>query len=124
MNFSLLGRANQVAEVNITEQELIGLLKEEAAQAHGGNRTIVATRLPGIEETELLKDLETHQVKFSGRIEPRSWLRDFLLGWMLPLLLIFLSTASGCGASARVEPGHSPSVKTAPRYKINRRSPK
>ncbi len=82
-------RAHQVAEVNITEQELIGVLKEEAAQARGGNRTIVATRLPGIEETELLKDLETHQVKFSGRIEPRSWLRDLLLGWMLPLFLIF-----------------------------------
>lgn len=82
-------RAGQVAETSIGETELRGKLKDEAAKAQG-NAELVATRLPGIEETELLKELDAHQVKYAGHIEQRSWWKDVLLVWMLPLLLIFL----------------------------------
>jgi cell division protease FtsH len=81
-------RAGQLAEVRITEQELAGTLKEEAAKAQGSVRQITATRLPGVEITDLLKDLEAQQVKVSGRIETPSWWKELLVGWMLPLLFI------------------------------------
>jgi len=83
-------RAGRVAEVSIGERQLIGRLKEDAAKEQGGRQLIVATRLPGIDETHLLKDLEANQVKFSGKIEARSWWAELLLSWMLPLLIIFL----------------------------------
>ncbi len=82
-------RAGQFAEVNIGETELTGLLKEEAAKAQG-SEALIATRLPGIEETALLKELDERQVKYAGRYEPRAWWKDLLLAWLLPLLLIFL----------------------------------
>jgi cell division protease FtsH len=82
-------RAGQVAEASIGETELFGRLKEDAAKAQG-NPALVATRLPGLEETALLKELDAHQVKYSGRFQPRSWWKELLLAWLLPLLLIFL----------------------------------
>jgi cell division protease FtsH len=80
-------KAGQLAEVNITETELIGMLNDEAAKAYAGNKRVKATRLPGIDETDLLKELEAHQVKFSGRIESRSWFTEILV-MFLPLLLL------------------------------------
>lgn len=44
-------RAGHLAEVKVTEQELVGQLKEEAAKARGGNRQITTTRLPNMEVT-------------------------------------------------------------------------
>ncbi len=81
-------RAGHIAEVNISDQTLIGLLKEEAAKSFGGNRMIAANRLPGMDETALIKDLESQHVKFSGRIEVRSWWSELLLSWLLPFVVI------------------------------------
>lgn len=82
-------RAGQFSEVSIGETELLGVLKADAAKAQGAP-ALVATRLPGLEETALLKELDEHQVKYAGRFQPRSWWKDLLLGWMLPLVLILL----------------------------------
>jgi cell division protease FtsH len=76
-------RQGRMAEVNITETQLIGKLKPEA-----GGKLIAATRLPSIDETSLIKDLEAQKIRFSGRIEVRSWWSEFLLSWALPLALI------------------------------------
>jgi cell division protease FtsH len=82
-------REGQIAEVSIGETELLGTLKDEAAKSHG-NKTLLASRLPNIEETALLKELDARQVKYAGHYQPRSWWRDLLVAWLLPLLLIFL----------------------------------
>jgi cell division protease FtsH len=82
-------RAGQLSEVSIGETELLGLLKEDAAKAQG-SPALVAARLPGIEETALLQELEARQIKYAGHYQPKSWWKDLLLAWMLPLFLIFL----------------------------------
>jgi cell division protease FtsH len=83
-------RAGHVAEVNITETEILGMLKEEIANSQGGNRMVKATRLPGIEETDLLRELQTNSVKFSGSIQVRSWWMELLMAWLLPFLILAL----------------------------------
>ncbi len=87
--FTAAVREGQIAEVSIGETELLGTLKDEATKSHGA-KTLLASRLPNIEETALLKELDARQVKYAGRYQPRSWWRDLLMAWLLPLLLIFL----------------------------------
>jgi len=83
-------RADHLSEVQITERELIGTLKTDPAHPKSGPElTITATRLPGVDEAALLKELEAHPVKFTGHIETKSWIWN-LLGWLLPFLFIFL----------------------------------
>jgi cell division protease FtsH len=82
-------RSGRLAEINITSTEWIGLLKEDAAKQKGV-RLITATRLPGIDETSLVKELEGQNVKITGTIQVRSWWTDFLLSWLFPLALLFL----------------------------------
>lgn len=79
-------RAGHLEEVSIAEQKLIGRRKADVVE--GKPRLIVATRLPGIDETELVKELEARGVTFSGRIEVRSWWTEVLMAWILPLLII------------------------------------
>jgi len=82
-------RAGRLAEVNITATELLGLLKPEAARQKGV-RMITATRLPGIDETSLVRELEAQNVKLTGTIQTRPWWTEALLSWILPLALLFL----------------------------------
>lgn len=84
-------RADHLSEVQITEHELIGVLKTDAAHAKNpaGPATISAVRLPGVDESELLKELEAHPVKFQGRIDQMSWIWN-LMGWILPFLFFLL----------------------------------
>jgi cell division protease FtsH len=81
-------RAGHVAEVQITEKKLIGILKEEKpVSGEAAPRTIAATRLPSIDETGLLKEFEAQGVKFSGQIQTGpNWL--YLVSWLLPLLFL------------------------------------
>jgi cell division protease FtsH len=82
-------RAGRLAEVNITSTELIGLLKEDAAKQKGV-RLITTTRLPGIDESPLVKELDSQNVKLTGTIQVRSWWTEFLFSWLFPLALLFL----------------------------------
>ncbi|MBZ5606526.1 MAG: ATP-dependent zinc metalloprotease FtsH, partial [Acidobacteriia bacterium] len=87
-------RADHLSEVQITEGQLIGILKSDPAHAKSeAERTITATRLPGVDESALLKELESHPVKFTGHIETK-WLWN-LLGWLFPLLFIVLIYSVG-----------------------------
>jgi cell division protease FtsH len=87
--------AGHVAEVHISEQELVGILKDSAVKGKNEPHVIEATRLPGIDETSLIKQLETQKVKFSGYIQARAWWVDFLYGWVGPLA--FLALLYGLG---------------------------
>jgi len=87
-------RAGRLAEVNITATELIGLRKEEARKQRGA-QLLVATRLPGIDETPLVKELEGQNVKLTGTIQVRSWWTELLFSWLFPLALLFLFYSYG-----------------------------
>ena len=76
------GRAN---EVLIRDTDIVVELKPEGEEKP---QRIVATRLPGIDETALVKELQEKGVKFSGFIERTSWLETFLLAWVLPIALL------------------------------------
>jgi len=80
-------RAGHLSEVQVTERELIGVLKGSPGQKPAQEQRIKATRLPGVDESGLLKELEDHQVKFKGQIEQTSWIWN-VIGWILPVLLI------------------------------------
>jgi len=83
-------RAGHLSDVQITERELIGLVKNDSyGKRPSPEARIKATRLPGVDESLLLKELEDHQVKFSGEIEQTSWIWT-ALGWLLPLFFIVL----------------------------------
>ncbi len=83
-------RAGKLAEVRVGERQLTGVLKADPSHPKAaGEPAIQATRLPGVDEAPLLKELEDHPVRFEGRFEQSSWLWN-LLGWVFPLLLIAL----------------------------------
>lgn len=80
-------RADRLAEVEISETRITALKKRDNASAP--EERIMATRLPGVDQTDLLKELEAHQVKVVGRIESGSWASN-LLGLLLPFVLLML----------------------------------
>ena len=82
-------RAGNLSEVQISERELLGTLKTGTGQPKQTQQLIKATRLPGVDESLLFKELEEHPVKFGGHVEQTSWIWN-VLGWLLPMLLIAL----------------------------------
>jgi cell division protease FtsH len=78
-------RAGKVGEVLIRDADIVAELKAEQDQKP---ERIVATRLPGIDETELVKELQERGVKFSGFIERTSFLETFFLSWILPIAIL------------------------------------
>jgi cell division protease FtsH len=85
-------RAGRLAEVSISGSELIGVLKEDAAKDE--KNRITTQRLPGIDDTALIQELEKQNVKYSGRAEASGWWVG-LLAWTFPLLILFLFYAWG-----------------------------
>ncbi len=86
-------RAGRLTVVQITERDLLGVQKSDPARP-GTAPAIRATRLPGVDESVLFKELEAHPVKFSGRIEQISWIWN-ALGWLVPMVLIALIYSAG-----------------------------
>lgn len=83
-------RNGNLTEVQITERELIGTLRRDSSPPRPSREiSIKATRLPGVDESILLKELEGHPVKFGGHFEQVSWMWN-LLAWLLPFLFIAL----------------------------------
>src|SRR2546421_7778463 len=73
-------RAGQVAEVFVGDQTIRGTYKRET----NGGRTFNTTR---IEDPKLIEDLDAANVKYTGEMVSK-WLPE-LLGWIVPLLLLF-----------------------------------
>jgi cell division protease FtsH len=109
-------RAGNLTEVQITERELIGVIKADPSHPKAVNElTLKATRLPGVDESLLLKELEEHPVKFGGHIEQASWIWG-VLGWLLPLLFIALIYGVGM---RRITQGSGPLTFGKNRAKIH-----
>jgi cell division protease FtsH len=100
--FLTLLREDKVERLSITDREIRGTLKPGALPAPqpgpgdkvrslvGAESQVTAfttTRIPGIDDSSLLKEFEQHKVEFSGRVESTFW-RDFLFGWIVPLALM------------------------------------
>src|SRR5438093_11258571 len=94
-------RTGHVAEVGIDEQLLIATLRTEIA-TKGAAAQISTQRLPGMDETSLLGDLEAQHVTFSGHIAKVSWW-SVLLPWVFPVLIFVL--ISGYGRKLAQAPG-------------------
>ncbi len=100
--FLTLVREGKVERVSVTDREIRGTLKPgalPAQQPSTGDKvrnlvgagqpitTFTTTRIPGIEDSALVKELEQYKVEFSGRVESTFW-RDFIFGWIVPLALM------------------------------------
>jgi cell division protease FtsH len=73
-------RGGQVQEVLVGEQTIRGTYRREV----NGSRNFNTTR---IEDPKLLEDLEASGVRYSGELVSR-WVPE-VLGWVIPLLLLF-----------------------------------
>jgi cell division protease FtsH len=100
--FLTLLREDKVERLSITDREIRGMLKAgalPAPQPSPGDKvrsligadqavtTFTTTRIPGIDDSMLIREFEQHKVEFSGRVESTFW-RDFLFGWIVPLALM------------------------------------
>jgi cell division protease FtsH len=117
-------REDRVARVSFGEREIRGVLKEPIANAPapgpewltrltGGTPGVlfVVVRIPGIDDSALLHELEAHKVEFSGRIES-TVVRDLIFGWLLPIgvmagIWIFLMRRMGGGPTQALTFGRS-----------------
>ena len=68
-------------------------------------------RIPGTDDSALLRELEAHKVEFSGRIES-TVVRDLIFGWLLPIgvmagIWIFLMRRMGGGPTQALTFGRS-----------------
>ena len=69
----------QVKDLVITNEQVRGLLKEGDKE-----KPFLTVR---IEDPDLLKNLEASGVAYEGKITD-NWIKDFLLAWILPLILL------------------------------------
>jgi len=77
--------AGHIDEVRITDRQFLG--REKKAQGAKTESWIAADRLPNIDETAIVHQLEQHGVKFWGHIQSPSWWSQLLL-WLGPMLLL------------------------------------
>ena len=100
--FLELVRENKIESVSLTEREITGRAKPSALPeppaaradqlrrllgSDDNVRRFTVTRIPGVDDSQLLTLLEAHHVEFSGRVENTLW-RDLLFGWVIPLALM------------------------------------
>ena len=124
--FLALVREEKVDKVAVTDKEIQGTLKPGALPtpaprpgdrvrsffgAEPGPTVFRTTRIPGVDDSSLVKELEAHKVEFAGRIETTFW-RDLLFGWVLPLAVmagiwIFLMRRIGGGPTQALSFGRS-----------------
>jgi cell division protease FtsH len=124
--FLTLLREGKVERVSVTDREIRGTFKPGALPAQqpgAGDKvrhlvgaaepatTFTTTRIPGVDDTALVKELEQNKVEFSGRVESTFW-RDFLFGWIVPLALMvglwmFVMRRMGGGSTQALSFGRS-----------------
>jgi cell division protease FtsH len=123
--FLELVRGNQVQWVALSEQEIRGVARPGALPppASGPSDRLrelmgteeeprfSVTRIPGVDDEWLLRELQAHKVEFTGRIENTFW-RDLLFGWIVPLAIMigiwmFLMRRVGGGPTQALSFGRS-----------------
>ncbi len=124
--FLTLVREGKVEKVSLTEKEIRGVLKPGALPipppgagdklrsllgTESGPTIFTTTRIPAMDDSQIVKELEAAKIEFSGRIESTFW-RDLIFGWVLPLgimaaLWIFLMRRMGGGPTQALSFGRS-----------------
>jgi cell division protease FtsH len=124
--FLALLREGKVERVSLTDQDIRGHLRPGSLPAppagprdrlrtllgaEDSGTAFVTTRIPAMDDSALLRELEAAKVEFSGRIESTFW-RDLLLGWIIPLglmamLWVFLMRRMGGGPTQALSFGRS-----------------
>jgi cell division protease FtsH len=124
--FLELLRTDKVERVAITDREIRGVAKPDALptppdgardrlrELLGSSpevRVFTVTRIPGVDEKQLIAELEAHRVEFTGKIESMV-LRDLFFGWILPLgimvaIWMFLMRRVGGGPTQALSFGRS-----------------
>jgi cell division protease FtsH len=110
-------RAGHVSDVRIDEQQLIAKLKTDPAKTEAA-KEISAKRLPAMDETPLLKDLESQGVTFSGHTVGSSWW-SVVLPWLIPIVFFVLIAGYG---SRKLAQGQGPMTFGKSRAKIHDQS--
>src|SRR5262245_53558177 len=124
--FLTLLREGKVERISLTDRDIRGFLKPGAVppQPPGpgdrlrtmlggetGSTAFVTTRIPAMDDSALLAELEKAKVEFSGKIESTFW-RDLLFAWVIPLglmamLWVFLMRRMGGGPTQALSFGRS-----------------
>ncbi|MFL5581742.1 MAG: ATP-dependent zinc metalloprotease FtsH [Gemmatimonadaceae bacterium] len=87
-------RAGQVERVEVSADAVEAVIeppagvKPDTTAAGMAKRTIVATRVPGVQDDRLVEELQSRRVTFIGRAVRPSLVRDIIIGWLPILLLI------------------------------------
>ena len=81
-------RAGHVSKVLIDQTVIKATLKPDVVKK-GESNEISADRLPGMDETSLLQELESQNVTFAGHVEDVSWWSG-ILSWVIPILFFAL----------------------------------
>jgi cell division protease FtsH len=81
-------RAGHVAKVLIDQNAIKATLKPDAVKKDEPGE-ISTERLPGIDETSLLQDLESQNVTFAGHVEDMGWWSS-VLSWVVPIAFFAL----------------------------------
>jgi cell division protease FtsH len=100
--FLELLRTDKIEKVALTDREIRGLAHPGALPTPPSGagdrlrrmlgsdddiRMFTVTRIPGVDEAPLIRELEQHRVEFAGRIETTFW-KDLLFGWVIPLAIM------------------------------------
>jgi cell division protease FtsH len=80
-------RDGKVVEVTLTNELIRGILREIDAQGKESTREFVTIR---VSDTDLIRDLESKNVKFKGVVQ-NTWLRDLFFVWVLPIALLWIA---------------------------------
>src|SRR2546430_9472590 len=124
--FLELLKADQIEKVAVTEREIRGVAKPGALPAppsapgdrlrklRGGEDepgVFATTRIPLVDDQQLVNELRAHHVEFAGRIETTFW-KDLLFGWVIPLAVMiaiwmFLLRRVGGGPTQALSFGRS-----------------
>ena len=92
-------RAGHVSDVRIDELRFVGKLKGNPNKPVAANE-ISTQRLPAMDETPFLKDLEAQGVTFSGHTVGSSWW-SHLLPWVMPILFFVLISVTAVARSRK-----------------------
>jgi cell division protease FtsH len=110
-------RSGHVSEVSIDEQLLIATLKTGGGKKEPAQQ-ISTQRIPSMDETSLLGELEAQHVIFSGHVTRASWW-TLVLPWVIPILFFVLISGY---ASRRVGQAPGPLTFGKSRAKIHDQS--
>src|SRR5579883_935151 len=94
-------RANHLQRAIITQTQLVGIKKPAQTKGSSFAPAIVATRLPDIDETSLLRDLEQHHVTVNGEMNTGPGIGSWILAW-LPFLLMMAALGYGAWRTRQV----------------------